>query len=86
MSIIKKIQPENAKYYGIVLWTKHKDYFEEFLKRIGKIATENLGARQETIDDEEEIDFNELENDNNKKEKAPKEIKNELMLGNLFKK
>lgn len=57
IGIIKKIQPENAKYYGIVLWTKHKDYFEEFLKRIGKIATENLGARQETIDDEEEIEI-----------------------------
>lgn len=56
IGIIKKIQPENAKYYGIVLWTKHIEHFEEFLKRIGKIAIENLGERQVTVDDEEEIE------------------------------
>lgn len=35
IGIIQRIQPERTKYYGIVLWTKHKEYSNEFLKRIG---------------------------------------------------
>ena len=27
IGVIKQIQPENVRYYGIILWTKHKDYF-----------------------------------------------------------
>lgn len=55
IDIIQRIQPECTKYYGIVLWTKHKDYSNEFLKRIGNAIVRNAIADQE-FSDEEEID------------------------------
>lgn len=56
IDIIQRIQPECTKYYGIVLWTKHKDYSNEFLKRIGNAIVRNAIADQEFSDEEEEID------------------------------
>lgn len=56
IDIIQRIQPECTKYYGIVLWTKHKDYSNEFLKRIGNATVRNAIADQESSDEEEEID------------------------------
>ena len=55
IDIIQRIQPECTKYYGIVLWTKHKEYSGQFLKRIGNATARNAGANQESSD-EEEID------------------------------
>lgn len=56
IDIIQRIQPECTKYYGIVLWTKHNDYSNEFLKRIGNAIVRNAIADQEFSDEEEEID------------------------------
>lgn len=56
IDIIQRIQPECTKYYGIVLWTKHKDYSNEFLKRIGNAIVRYAIADQEFSDEEEEID------------------------------
>ena len=56
IGIIQRIQPERTKYYGIVLWTKHKEYSNEFLKRIGNATARNTMANQESSDEEEEID------------------------------
>lgn len=56
IGIIQRIQPERTKYYGIVLWTKHKEYSNEFLKRIGNATVRNAIADQESSDEEEEID------------------------------
>lgn len=56
IGIIQRIQPERTKYYGIVLWTKHKEYSNEFLKRIGNATVRNAIADQESTDEEEEID------------------------------
>ena len=44
-------------------------------------------SEKDKVTIKKEINFNELENDNNKTENIPKkEMGNELMLGNLFKK
>lgn len=56
IGIIQRIQPERTKYYGIVLWTKHKEYSNEFLKRIGNATARNAMTNQESSDEEEEID------------------------------
>lgn len=56
IGIIQRIQPERTKYYGIVLWTKHKECSNEFLKRIGNATVRSAIADQESSDEEEEID------------------------------
>lgn len=65
-------------------WIIFNSVFNVLFLTINKTERENYQVEKKL--NKKEIDFNELENDNNKKEKAPKEIKNELMLGNLFKK
>lgn len=55
INIIQRILPANAKYYGIVLWSKHKEYFNEFLKRIGIAVKENNDAKTEVSEDEDEL-------------------------------
>lgn len=52
INIIQQIQPKNSKYYGIVLWSKHKEHFNEFLKRIGK-TVKDVDKTEASEDDEE---------------------------------
>jgi len=71
---------------NIEQWVMLNLVFNSWLVVIN-LALENENNQVEKNLNKKEIDFNELENDNDKKEKTPKkEIKNELMLGNLFKK
>lgn len=54
IGIINKIQPENAKFYGIIVWTKHKEFAKDFQEKIGN-AVALVENRVDDSEDEEEI-------------------------------
>lgn len=71
---------------NIEQWVMLNLVFNSYLLVIN-LALENENNKIGKILNKKEIDFNELEYDNSKVESiSKKEIKNELMLGNLFKK
>ena len=58
IGIINKLQPDNAKFYGIVVWTKHTNLTGDFLKRISKAVKLGMDFREkeeEKGDNEEEV-------------------------------
>lgn len=52
IGIINKLQPEDSKFYGIIIWTKHKEFAEDFLDRISRAV--NIGKETKVEDDEED--------------------------------
>lgn len=54
IELIKKIQSEECLFYGIVVWSKHSEHFDKFLKRIGRAFT--LPSSTLAEGDDEEID------------------------------
>lgn len=52
IGIINKLQPDDAKFYGIVVWTKHTTLTDDFLKRISKAV--KLGKELVEKDETEE--------------------------------
>lgn len=59
IGIINKLQPDNAKFYGIVVWTKHINLTDDFLERISKAVKLGMeyGEKNEAQEekDEEEL-------------------------------
>lgn len=53
IGIINKLQPKDSKFYGIIIWTKHKEFAEDFLDRISRAV--NIG-KETKVEDEEEDD------------------------------
>ncbi len=56
IGIINRIQPENAKFYGIVMWTKHSDHFKELINKLGKASFNTVDESETEEDEEEEIE------------------------------
>lgn len=54
IELINKIQTKKSLFYGIVIWSKHKEDFDKFLQRIGRAFTRPSSKLAE--EDDEEID------------------------------
>lgn len=53
IGIINKLQPKDSKFYGIIIWTKHKEFADDFLDRISRAV--NIG-KETKVENEEEDD------------------------------
>lgn len=52
IGIINKLQPKDSKFYGIIIWTKHKEFAKDFLDRISRAV--NFGSEKKIEDNEDE--------------------------------
>lgn len=52
IGIINKLQPKDSKFYGIIIWTKHTEFAQDFLDRISRVV--NIGKETKVEDDEED--------------------------------
>ena len=52
IGIINKLQPKDSKFYGIIIWTKHKEFAKDFLDRISRAV--NFGSEKNIEDNEDE--------------------------------
>lgn len=50
IGIINKLQPKDSKFYGIIIWTKHKEFAKDFIDRISRAV--NFGSEKQLEDNE----------------------------------
>lgn len=53
IGIINRIQPKDAKFYGIVMWTKHSEHFKELITKLGRAS---FALDESETEEEEEIE------------------------------
>lgn len=54
IGIINKLQPIESKFYGIIIWTKHKELAQDFLDRISR-AVKVGGEKKDECNEEDEV-------------------------------
>lgn len=54
IGIINKLQPIESKFYGIIIWTKHKELAQDFLDRISR-AVKVGGEKKNECNEEDEV-------------------------------
>lgn len=54
IGIINKLQPKDSKFYGIIIWTKHKELAQDFLDRISRVVKIG-GEKKDECNEEDEV-------------------------------